>query len=181
MHSSTENLSQWWARSRTPSSPPSATCTQSRGSGGQCRGEQRGGPGSGVLGVLGEFSCGSPPPSLVACPGGYLGQVWGTNYNPSLVWFPDSMAVRPAGKRANSCMLNVMAYGPDVTTDTCEKGWETIWDRFSFLSAAMWQPLAAYSEGKHSQTFSQPTVWLLASEYEESCWWGNLKCSIFKF
>lgn len=54
--------------------------------------EQQGGTGSWVPGVFGEFSYGAetckqwsvPPPSPVACPGGW--REWGTNYNPVPVW-----------------------------------------------------------------------------------------------
>lgn len=113
---------------------PSATCTRSRGSGGQCRGEQRGGPGSEILGVFGEFSCGGPPPSPVACPWGIGGGVLITTL--SLFDPTDSMAVRPPGKTANSCMLIVKAQGPDVTTDT----WRRAGKLFGISSDSSQQP-----------------------------------------
>lgn len=47
----------------------------------------------------------------------------------------DSMAVRPPGKQGNSCVLMVMAQGPDVTTNIWSR--ETIWDLFKVIPTAM--------------------------------------------
>lgn len=74
------------------------------------------------------------PPALWPAKEGWGGGWCGVLITPRPLFDPtDSMAVPPPGKWANSCMLMVMAHGPDVTADTWSGG--KLSGAFGFLSS----------------------------------------------